>query len=212
MTNYENWKAELPRSCLVASSNTVLEHFSVRFQVFLLSKGNDTSKFIIFCFFWNFGNQLICCMKYFGGIKARIEFSTFSFWKEVSIKYIIFLFFSKHGCIHMENFPWWHQRRLLYTYISVLILLHTVFCFASSWAFCYWLYQYRMITVILYLQSFLIWSVFLFSLGEIYFIGLQAVYYGWELLRFIMSDTLLRTKVSSTKVWCAKMPMGSLPN
>ncbi|XP_040834993.1 cell cycle checkpoint protein RAD17 [Ochotona curzoniae] len=36
--------------------------------------------------------------------------------------------------------------------------------------------------------------------SEIYFIGLQAVYYGWELLRFIMSDTLLRTKVSSTKV------------
>ncbi|KAF3821733.1 hypothetical protein GH733_009775, partial [Mirounga leonina] len=38
------------------------------------------------------------------------------------------------------------------------------------------------------------------SLGELYFNVLQVVYYGWELLKFIMSKTFLRPKVSSTKV------------
>ncbi|XP_066887193.1 cell cycle checkpoint protein RAD17 isoform X13 [Kogia breviceps] len=36
--------------------------------------------------------------------------------------------------------------------------------------------------------------------GELYFNVLQVVYYGWELLKFIMSKTFLRPKVSSTKV------------
>ncbi|XP_057597665.1 cell cycle checkpoint protein RAD17 isoform X2 [Hippopotamus amphibius kiboko] len=35
---------------------------------------------------------------------------------------------------------------------------------------------------------------------ELYFNVLQVVYYGWELLKFIMSKTSLRPKVSSTKV------------
>ncbi|KAK2491544.1 hypothetical protein MC885_014404 [Smutsia gigantea] len=36
--------------------------------------------------------------------------------------------------------------------------------------------------------------------SELYFNVLQAVYYGWELLKIIMSKTFLRPKVSSTKV------------
>ncbi|XP_026354619.2 cell cycle checkpoint protein RAD17 isoform X2 [Ursus arctos] len=36
--------------------------------------------------------------------------------------------------------------------------------------------------------------------SELYFNVLQVVYYGWELLKFIMSKTSLRPKVSSTKV------------
>ncbi|XP_035928010.1 cell cycle checkpoint protein RAD17 isoform X4 [Halichoerus grypus] len=36
--------------------------------------------------------------------------------------------------------------------------------------------------------------------SELYFNVLQVVYYGWELLKFIMSKTFLRPKVSSTKV------------
>ncbi|XP_045302087.1 LOW QUALITY PROTEIN: cell cycle checkpoint protein RAD17 [Leopardus geoffroyi] len=36
--------------------------------------------------------------------------------------------------------------------------------------------------------------------SEVYFNVLQVVYYGWELLKFIMSKTFLRPKVSSTKV------------
>ncbi|XP_019486704.1 PREDICTED: cell cycle checkpoint protein RAD17 [Hipposideros armiger] len=40
----------------------------------------------------------------------------------------------------------------------------------------------------------------LFKGGELYFNVLQVVYYGWELLEFIMSKTFLRQKLSSTKV------------
>ncbi|XP_062068184.1 cell cycle checkpoint protein RAD17 isoform X1 [Lepus europaeus] len=36
--------------------------------------------------------------------------------------------------------------------------------------------------------------------SELYFVVLQIVYYGWELLKFMMSNTFLRPKVSSTKV------------
>ncbi|XP_026956725.1 cell cycle checkpoint protein RAD17 isoform X2 [Sagmatias obliquidens] len=36
--------------------------------------------------------------------------------------------------------------------------------------------------------------------GELYFNVLQVVYYGWELLKFIMSKTFLRPKASSTKI------------
>ncbi|XP_007538095.2 cell cycle checkpoint protein RAD17 [Erinaceus europaeus] len=36
--------------------------------------------------------------------------------------------------------------------------------------------------------------------SELYFNVIQVVFYGWELLRFIMSKTFLRPKVSSTKV------------
>ncbi|XP_027461440.1 cell cycle checkpoint protein RAD17 isoform X1 [Zalophus californianus] len=36
--------------------------------------------------------------------------------------------------------------------------------------------------------------------SELYFNVLQVVYYGWKLLKFIMSKTFLRPKVSSTKV------------
>ncbi|XP_027376300.1 cell cycle checkpoint protein RAD17 isoform X3 [Bos indicus] len=36
--------------------------------------------------------------------------------------------------------------------------------------------------------------------SELYFNVLQVVYYGWELLKFIMSKTFFRPKVSSTKV------------
>eukprot|EP00069_Balaena_mysticetus_P015692 bmy_09386T0 len=36
--------------------------------------------------------------------------------------------------------------------------------------------------------------------GELYFNVLQVVCYGWELLKFIMSKTFLRPKVSSTKI------------
>ncbi|XP_048662021.1 cell cycle checkpoint protein RAD17 isoform X4 [Marmota marmota marmota] len=43
-------------------------------------------------------------------------------------------------------------------------------------------------------------SVFLPCPGELYFHALQVVYYGWKLLKFIMSKTFLRPKVSSTKV------------
>ncbi|TKC37384.1 hypothetical protein EI555_009332, partial [Monodon monoceros] len=40
----------------------------------------------------------------------------------------------------------------------------------------------------------------LFQGGELYFNVLQVVYYGWELLKFIMSKTFLRPKASSTKI------------
>ncbi|KAB1281735.1 Cell cycle checkpoint protein RAD17 [Camelus dromedarius] len=43
-------------------------------------------------------------------------------------------------------------------------------------------------------------SCLLFKGGELYFNVLQVVYYGWKLLKFIMSKTFLRPKVSSTKV------------
>ncbi|KAB0391260.1 hypothetical protein E2I00_000684, partial [Balaenoptera physalus] len=42
-------------------------------------------------------------------------------------------------------------------------------------------------------------SCLLFKGGELYFNVLQVVCYGWELLKFIMSKTFLRPKVSSTK-------------
>ncbi|XP_019583607.2 cell cycle checkpoint protein RAD17 isoform X2 [Rhinolophus sinicus] len=40
----------------------------------------------------------------------------------------------------------------------------------------------------------------LFKGGELYFNVLQVIYYGWELLKFIMSKPFLRQKLSSTKV------------
>ena len=55
-------------------------------------------------------------------------------------------------------------------------------------------------TSVLQFSDFEIFFFLFFPPGELYFNVLQVVYYGWELLKFIMSKTFFRPKVSSTKV------------